>query len=58
MAAGVYKICSCRDQVKCRHPWWFSFKRRGTDDRIRKSLDVVLEKHLDSKIVAEEASPS
>ena len=53
MAHSVYKICSCRDRVKCRHPWWFSFKRRGIADRIRKSLDVVLEKHIDSKTVAE-----
>lgn len=53
MARSVYKICSCRDQVKCRHPWWFSFKRPG-QSRLRKSLDVVLEKHIDSKIVAEE----
>lgn len=64
MTASVYKICSCRDQVKCRHPWWFSFKRRGVDaatgeafERIRASLDVVLEKHIDSKTVAiEEAN--
>lgn len=54
MRAGVYKICSCRERVKCRHPWWFSFKRRGSALRIRKSLDVVLEKHIDSKTVAEE----
>ncbi len=53
MAASVYKICSCRDQVKCRHPWWFSIKRRN-EKRIRASLDVVLEKHIDSKTVAEE----
>ena len=60
MASSVYKICACRDQVKCRHPWWFSFKRRkgeslgpGEPTRIRKSLDVVLEKHIDSKVVAE-----
>jgi integrase len=54
MAASVYKICTCRDQLKCRHPWWFSFKRRGKGQpRIRKSLDVVLETHLDSKVVAE-----
>jgi integrase len=53
MAASVYKICSCRDQVKCRHPWWFSIKRRGAP-QLRKSLDVVLEKHIDSKTVAEE----
>ena len=56
MRAGVYKICACKDQVKCRHPWWFSFKRRGESTRIRKSLDVVLEKHIDSKTVAEEAA--
>jgi len=54
MAAGVYKICACRDQVKCRHPWWFSYKRRGEKFRIRKSLDVVLDKHIDSKVTAEE----
>jgi hypothetical protein len=53
MAHSVYKICSCRDRIKCRHPWWFSFKRRGIAGRIRKSLDVVLEKHIDSKTVAE-----
>jgi len=55
MARSVYKICSCRDQVKCRHPWWFSFKRAG-EPRLRKSLDVVLEKHIDSKTVAAEAA--
>lgn len=53
MKASVYKICSCRNQVKCRHPWWFSFKRRGAP-QLRKSLDVVLEKHIDSKTSAEE----
>ncbi len=53
MARSVYKICGCRDQVKCRHPWWFSVKRRG-EKQFRKSLDVVLEKHIDSKTVAEE----
>jgi integrase len=52
MAASVYKICCCRDQVKCRHPWWFSFTRRGAR-QLRKSLDVVLEKHIDSKTEAE-----
>src|SRR5262245_31882467 len=52
MRAGVYKICSCKDQVKCRHPWWFSFKQRDAK-QLRKSLDVVLEKHIDSKTVAE-----
>ena len=39
--------------MKCRHPWWFSYKRAG-EPRIRKSLDVVLEKHIDSKTIAEE----
>ena len=29
MARSVYKICACGDHVKCRHPWWFSFKRRA-----------------------------
>lgn len=53
MARSVYKICHCRDQVKCRHPWWFSYKRTA-DQRIRKSLDLVLEKHIDSKTVAEQ----
>src|SRR5688572_7080448 len=53
MAASVYKICSCRTQVKCRHPWWFSLKRRGVP-QLRKSLDLVLEKHIDSKTVAEQ----
>lgn len=55
MAASVYKICSCRPtaKVKCRHPWWFSFKRRG-EKQVRASLDVVLEKHLDSKTLAEQ----
>lgn len=53
MARSVYKICSCRNQVKCRHPWWFSFKRAG-EPRLRKSLDFVLEKHIDSKTVAAE----
>jgi integrase len=48
MTASVYKICDCRDPVKCRHPWWFSFKRRGAR-RIRKSLDVVLERHVEGK---------
>lgn len=52
--AGVYKICGCRDKVKCRHPWWFSFKRRGSSTRFRKSLDLVLEKHVDSKTSAEQ----
>lgn len=54
MKASVYKICDCRDRLKCRHPWWFSFKRRGSALRIRKSLDVVLEKRIDSKTVAEQ----
>ena len=54
MTASVYKICVCRDRLKCRHPWWFSFKRPKIDQRIRKSLDVVLEKHIDSKTVAEQ----
>jgi integrase len=54
MPRSVYKICACRDQVKCRHPWWFSFKPRGKADRIRKSLDVVLEKHIESKTIAEQ----
>lgn len=53
MPASVYKICSCRIQVKCRHPWWFSDKRPGLP-RLRKSLDVVLERHIDSKTVAED----
>jgi integrase len=54
MAAGVYKICTCRNRVKCRHPWWFSFKPRDADvKQLRKSLDVVLEKHIDSKTIAE-----
>ena len=53
MAAGVYKICRCKDILKCRHPWWFSFKRRGDPRRFRESLDVVLEMHVDSKTVAE-----
>jgi hypothetical protein len=52
MPASVYKICACRTQVKCRHPWWFSDKRPGLP-RIRKSLDVVVERHIDSKTVAE-----
>jgi hypothetical protein len=34
--------------------WWFSFTRRGAVDRIRKSLDAVLEKHIDSKTIAEQ----
>lgn len=55
MARSVYKICACRDQVKCRHPWWFSFKRPG-EPRLRKSLDLVLEKHIDSKTVAADAA--
>ena len=54
MAAGVYKICHCRDPVKCRHSWWFSLKRRGESRRFRASLDLLLEKHVDSKTVAEE----
>jgi integrase len=53
MPASVYKICKCRNQTKCRHPWWFSFKRRD-EKQLRKSLDVVLERRIDSKIVAEE----
>ncbi|MGE3520425.1 MAG: tyrosine-type recombinase/integrase [Vicinamibacterales bacterium] len=53
MPASVYKICSCKNPLKCRHPWWFSFKRRGSPLRIRKSLDVVLERHVDSKTAAE-----
>src|SRR5262245_31206054 len=52
MAASVYKICACRNSLKCRHPWWFSITRRGVP-RLRKSLDVVLERHIDSKTVAE-----
>lgn len=53
MARSVYKICACKDPLKCRHPWWFSYKRRGAP-RLRKSLDVVLERHVDSKTVAEQ----
>lgn len=53
MAASVYKICKCRDQVKCRHPWWFSFKQRDKK-QLRWSLDVVFERHIDSKTVAEQ----
>jgi integrase len=52
MARSVYKICKCRTQVKCRHPWWFSVKHRG-GPQLRKSLDVVLETHIDSKTIAE-----
>jgi integrase len=48
---SVYKICKCRDQVKCRHPWWFSYRRPG-EPRIRKSLDAVLEKHIEGKTIA------
>ena len=29
MARSVYKICTCKEPVKCRHPWWFSYKRTG-----------------------------
>lgn len=55
MAKSVYKICACKDPLKCRHPWWFSFKPRGADQqRFRKSLDVVLERHVDSKTTAED----
>jgi hypothetical protein len=53
MARSVYKICSCKDSVKCRHPYWFSYKRTGAL-RLRKSLDVVLERHIDSKTIAEQ----
>lgn len=59
MAAGVYKICKCgkKKWLKYRHPWWFSFKRRGDARRFRESLDVVLERdaktHIASKTVAE-----
>ena len=53
MLASVYKICACRDKLKCRHPWWFGLKRPG-ERRIRKSLDVVLERRIDSKTVAEQ----
>jgi integrase len=53
MRASVYKICGCKDRLKCRHPWWFSYKRRGSTFRLRKSLDVVLERHVDSKTIAE-----
>jgi integrase len=54
MARSVYKICDCKDQVKCKHPWWFSFKRRGAGEpRYRKSLDVVLEKRIESKTEAQ-----
>lgn len=52
MNGSVYKICDCKDPVKCRHPWWFSYKRRGSSVRFRKSLDGILEKHVDSKTVA------
>src|SRR5690348_16798588 len=54
MARSVYKICRCKDQTKCRHPWWFSFKQRGVARRFRKSLDVIVGKHIDSKTVAED----
>src|SRR5437773_11087269 len=55
MARSVYKICTCKYQVKCQHAWWFSYKRAGADERrLRKSLDVVLEQHIDSKTVAEQ----
>ena len=53
MARSVYKICDCRDQVKCKHPWWFSFKPRGRA-QLRKSLDVVLERHVKEKTIAEQ----
>ena len=53
MARCVYKICSGRDRLKCRHPSWFSFRPRGRA-QLRKSLDVVLEKHVDSKTIAEQ----
>lgn len=52
MAASVYKICSCKDPLKCRHPWWFSMTRAGAP-RIRASLDVVLERHISGKAEAE-----
>jgi integrase len=55
MARSVYKICTCKDPVKCRHAWWFSYKRAGAGERrLRKSLDVVLETHIDSKTLAEQ----
>lgn len=54
MAASVYKICSCRDKLKCRHPWWFSLKRRGIAGQLRRSLDAVLEHRIDSKAIAEQ----
>src|SRR5665213_1723087 len=53
MARSGYKSCSCRDRVKCRHPWWFSYQPRGRA-QLRKSLDVVLEKHVESKTIAEQ----
>jgi len=55
MTRSVRKICRCRKsaQLKCRHPWWFDFKRPGLP-RVRKSLDVVLERHIDSKTIAED----
>jgi integrase len=55
--ASVYKICSCPDELRCRHSWWFSFTPEDRP-RIRKSLDYVLElsehEHIDSKRIAEE----
>ncbi len=55
MAASVYKLCSCRDRLKCEHPWWFSMSRRG-HPRIRASLDVVLQQHITSKVSADRAA--
>jgi hypothetical protein len=52
MPASVYKICDCRDALRCKHSWWFSMSRRGAA-RIRASLDLVLERHIESKTQAE-----
>lgn len=53
--ASVYKVCDCRTPVKCKHAWWFSVSRRGLP-RLRASLDVVLEQHLETKTEAQKAA--
>jgi integrase len=50
--SSVHKVCPCKDPLKCRHPWWFSYQYPGLP-RLRRSLDS-LGPHIDSKTNAEE----
>src|SRR5438128_9693062 len=53
---GLRKVCGCPTRVwaKCGHPWHFAFKWKGVHHRF--SLDRHLDKHLDSKSEAIDAT--